>query len=512
MKENIRSLVRGIYHRIPLTHTKKQKLKDTVYTSLRPLIQHTEMYLVWAQTKSIPVHIAHDTMLSKSKYFDAKWYRSQYPEVKFWQNPIRHYLNVGWKKGYNPSLNFDGNAYLETYPDVKKTGMNPLVHYIKYGKKENRFVSAVGLQIFLENHDFKQKDCDVLILSHFPASSGCYIWRVDYLQEILKANGIKTTVAFAQDFGENDFWDYVYSAKIIIYQRPVFEDAVIPPLLRFLEEYEKFFIIDMDDLYNPGYCKHQGGYLSRVIPNYTNLTNHHILVNLLLNYAGCLSVSTAFLKQTYGDLFPGKAIVVRKNVIPQFFLNRTVDRKTDGEFTLLSSSGSDSHNYDLSLVLPEIISFLSKYENTNLVLLGKVNCSQLLVNLFGGRVRLYPFCNIGEMFEVYTRADLALAPLDRNPFNDAKSNIKFIEAGQCGVPVLATDCAEFKDVIQDGKNGFLTDNENFAGKLEEIFALHQAGNLAQVGENAKQYILNNMTCEADTDNELVQMIKTVLER
>lgn len=332
------------------------------------------------------------------------------------------------------------------------------------------------------------------------------------MQEILKKNNIKTTVVFAQDFRESDFWDSAYSAKIIIYQRPIFEDAAVQPLLRFLEKHKRFFIIDMDDLYDPDYCKHQGGYLSRVITNYANLKNHHTLVILLLNYADCLSVSTAFLKRIYADLFPGKAILIRKNVVPRSFLKRTATRKADGKFTMLSSSGSDSHNYDLSLVLPEIISFLKKHENTNLILLGKVNCSQMLINLFGERIVSYPFCNIEEMYEIYTHADLALAALDKNPFNDAKSNIKFIEAGQGGVPVLATDCVEFKEIIQDGKNGFLTDNENFAEKLEEIYALHQAGNLVQIGANAKQYILDNMTCEANADNELTQMIKTILER
>lgn len=190
MKENIRCLVRGIYHRIPLTHTKKQKLKDTIYTSLRPLIQHTEMYLVWAQTKSIPVHMTHDAMLSQSKYFDAKgpdmnsrtevflkifhkktinyllasknpialykdwrfirlirksdlfdkeWYLLNYADVRASKSDAAmHYYFHGALEGRNPGPFFNSKGYLDANPDVKSRKMNPLVHYLRWGKREHR--------------------------------------------------------------------------------------------------------------------------------------------------------------------------------------------------------------------------------------------------------------------------------------------------------------------------------------------------------------------------------------
>ena len=69
--------------------------------------------------------------------FDADWYDEQYhPDYKKDCANISgcvslyHYLNIGWKRGYNPSPNFDGNAYLEKRPDVKKAGTNPLWHFV----------------------------------------------------------------------------------------------------------------------------------------------------------------------------------------------------------------------------------------------------------------------------------------------------------------------------------------------------------------------------------------------
>jgi len=37
---------------------------------------------------------------------------------------------------------FDSEYYLQKYPDVKKANINPLWHYVKYGWKEGRDLSA----------------------------------------------------------------------------------------------------------------------------------------------------------------------------------------------------------------------------------------------------------------------------------------------------------------------------------------------------------------------------------
>jgi hypothetical protein len=50
-----------------------------------------------------------------------------------------HYIKYGVKERRNPSKEFDTSFYLRTYPDVRESKMNPLVHYILYGGKEGRF-------------------------------------------------------------------------------------------------------------------------------------------------------------------------------------------------------------------------------------------------------------------------------------------------------------------------------------------------------------------------------------
>ena len=41
-------------------------------------------------------------LISKSKYFDKKWYLASYPEVnETGLDPVMHYLRIGWKEGKN---------------------------------------------------------------------------------------------------------------------------------------------------------------------------------------------------------------------------------------------------------------------------------------------------------------------------------------------------------------------------------------------------------------------------
>lgn len=87
-----------------------------------------------------------------SKYFNKKWYIKTYPEIeKEEMKPYYHYYKIGWKKGYNPSINFSTNKYLEMNQDVQ---MCPLFHYEKYGKKEGRKTFYVDNQY---DHNYKKK-------------------------------------------------------------------------------------------------------------------------------------------------------------------------------------------------------------------------------------------------------------------------------------------------------------------------------------------------------------------
>ena len=77
-------------------------------------------------------------LIRNSKYFDDKYYRLENPSVK--GDACSHYYYYGWKDGKSPSYEFSNNFYLKNYKDVEDAGVNPLLHYLKFGKAENRII------------------------------------------------------------------------------------------------------------------------------------------------------------------------------------------------------------------------------------------------------------------------------------------------------------------------------------------------------------------------------------
>ncbi len=65
--------------------------------------------------------------IEKTDLFDENFYVKQL-NIALDIDPLSHYLRTGYKYGLNPSKQFDGNYYLQKYPDVKNSGLNPLIH------------------------------------------------------------------------------------------------------------------------------------------------------------------------------------------------------------------------------------------------------------------------------------------------------------------------------------------------------------------------------------------------
>lgn len=71
--------------------------------------------------------------------FDAAFYLDRYPEVaETGLDPAFHYLERGWKAGFDPSPAFSTEFYLEDNADVANAGVNPFWHYLIHGQHENR--------------------------------------------------------------------------------------------------------------------------------------------------------------------------------------------------------------------------------------------------------------------------------------------------------------------------------------------------------------------------------------
>jgi len=74
--------------------------------------------------------------------FDPEFYRETYGDTEGDDLALaRHYLLEGWRVGRDPSPDFSTDFYIEVNADVAGAGMNPLLHYARFGKTENRAIA-----------------------------------------------------------------------------------------------------------------------------------------------------------------------------------------------------------------------------------------------------------------------------------------------------------------------------------------------------------------------------------
>ena len=88
----------------------------------------------------------------------------------------------------------------------------------------------------------------------------------------------------------------------------------------------------------------------------------------------------------------------------------------------------------------------------------------------------------GQMF---TMMDVALAPLEMNPFNDSKSEIKVAECGRYQIPLVATNCGAYDEWIVDGETGYLIDPDKPITEWVRVLSncAKNPGLVKRMGEN-----------------------------
>ena len=82
-------------------------------------------------------------IIRTSLLFEENWYKTTYHLKRV--DGALHYLLVGAGQGYDPSPFFSTEKYYSSFPDVKKAGINPLVHYEVCGLKDKRYRQFVDM-------------------------------------------------------------------------------------------------------------------------------------------------------------------------------------------------------------------------------------------------------------------------------------------------------------------------------------------------------------------------------
>lgn len=172
-------------------------------------------------------------------------------------------------------------------------------------------------------------------------------------------------------------------------------------------------------------------------------------------------------------------------------------------------SGTWTHDVDFREAAGAIKDVLDRFANVELWIAGPLTLPPALES-FGERVRRFPLTDWRAWFELMSRMDIMLAPLEMNNiFCRAKSEIKFVEAGVLGVPVVASAIDSFRDSITHGENGLLAASES--EWREALSSLIEQSDLhLQMGERARRTVLDRYSPQARTA-DLAALLPQLLE-
>ena len=198
-----------------------------------------------------------------------------------------------------------------------------------------------------------------------------------------------------------------------------------------------------------------------------------------------------------------ETVILNRNVLSKELVaisSQTPHQESDdNKIKIAYFSGSITHNENFAMIKPAIISLLKKYSNLELHLAGHLDIPEDIA-CFGKQIVTHLYVDWKELPKLISAIDINLAPLVQSTFNEAKSEIKWLEAAAVKVPTIASNIGSFKDMIEDGITGVLANDTEWENKLEDLI-INQPYR-TQIAENAYQVVMRNATTEAIKTNFL----------
>jgi glycosyltransferase involved in cell wall biosynthesis len=148
-------------------------------------------------------------------------------------------------------------------------------------------------------------------------------------------------------------------------------------------------------------------------------------------------------------------------------------------------SGTKTHDRDWLQVEEAVIEVLRRHPEAQLWLVGHLVTSPAL-EAVSGQVRRIPFQRWDRLPYLLRDVDVNLAPLEAgSSFNEAKSAIKWLEAGLAGTPTVASPTEAYTEVIREGENGLLASStDDWAIAISSLLEDPALGRL--LGERARR--------------------------
>lgn len=363
---------------------------------------------------------------------------------------------------------------------------------------------------------------DILFITGGVGDSALY--RCHHQAEELSLHGFECSVA-VQD---NIFLSrYVHKFNIFIFHRVLLTHTV-QRIIEKIKEQKKEIIFETDDLvFDPKYIKYMD-YFKQMNALEKKLYEEGVGGEILCDpYVRICTTTTSFLevklkeydkkvfisknKLSNADLEIAEAITRRKQCHPELVEGFRSNRKGRNNIVKIGYfSGTISHNKDFAVITCALMKIMGKYSNVELFLVGPLDIDNNF-NRFKNRVKRLHYVPRVRHFENISHMDINLAPLEiGNPFCEAKSEVKFFEAGILGIPTVASATQTFQEVISDGKDGFIANTQDeWIEKLEKLIISQELRK--KMGEEARIKSLREYTMKNSYNEEYYNYLRNVVE-
>jgi hypothetical protein len=170
----------------------------------------------------------------------------------------------------------------------------------------------------------------------------------------------------------------------------------------------------------------------------------------MMNMSDEVTVTTKYMRDNFLEKLDTNNITVLPNYMPKFWMDRYYDenklkvnlsKNKKKPRILYAGSGSHYGSAGVEDDFTKLEAFVRQTVNQyQWVFFGGVSYG-LMDLCRSGKIEFHnytPIVNYPELFDSL-KVNIAIAPLLKNNFNKAKSNIKFIEHGACGIPCICQD-------------------------------------------------------------------------
>jgi hypothetical protein len=177
----------------------------------------------------------------------------------------------------------------------------------------------------------------------------------------------------------------------------------------------------------------------------------------------------------------------------------------DNLFRIVYGSGTSTHDVDFEQAAPAIVHILKKYPEVRFRLIGKLNLPKEFSD-YEEQIEIYPFCPYPDYFRILAECDVSITPLEPSMFNDAKSNIKYLEASAVCLPSVCSPAKAFVDVIEHKVNGMLAENtEGWISAFEVL--LKNPEMRVRMSESAYQTVHGRYTPNAVASGQVLPILE-----